>query len=117
MQVKRLLYLSGRVIKFTILALVAAYISYITYAIIMKFNIDKEFKYFLIFKDTYQQGVERKSAWKALGRGRIEFYSVGSEGISVVGLNRYNNVLIENIKIRNQDSGVKREDLPRLLHR
>jgi hypothetical protein len=105
--------LSKRVIIFTIIALVTAYILYITYAIIMSFTIDKEFKYFPIFKHSYQQSVEKKLASKALGTGRIEFYSAGSEGICVVGLNRYKNVPMKNINIKNQDSGVKREDFPR----
>ncbi|PKL16019.1 MAG: hypothetical protein CVV49_18360 [Spirochaetae bacterium HGW-Spirochaetae-5] len=114
MKLKRILYLSKRFIIFTILALAVAYISYISYSIVMSFNIDKVFKYFSVFKDTYQQGVEKKSAWKALRRGRIEFYSAGSEGICVVGLNRYNNVSIKNINIKNQDSGVKKGDFPEL---
>jgi len=112
MMLKRFVYLAKRVIKFTVIALVSACILYISYLILMSFNIDKEFKYFSIFKDTYQQSVERKTAWKALKRGRMEFYSAGSEGICVVGLKRYNNVHINNIKIKNQDSGVKRGDFP-----
>jgi len=112
MQVKRLLYLAGRVIKFTILALVTVFIIDVIYLSVSAFH-DDEFKYVPIFKHSYQQSVGKKLARKALGMGRIEFYSAGSEGICVVELNRYNNVLIENIKIRNQDSGVKREDFPR----
>lgn len=112
MMLKRFVYLAKRVIKFTVIALVVAYASFISYSIVMSFNIDKEFKYFSIFKDTYQQGMGKKTAWKALKLGRIELYSAGSEGICVVSLTRYNNVSIKNIKLKNQDSGSKRGDFP-----
>lgn len=113
MKLKRFVHLAKRFIMFTILALVAVFIIDAIYTIGSAFHDDKEFKYISIFKQTYQQSVEKKSASKALGMGRIEFYSAGSEGICVVGLNRYKNVPIKNINIKNQSSWVKKEEFPK----